>query len=1721
MNKILLLLALAGFYLSVYSQGEANNWYFGALAGVTFNGGTPVALTNGALNTAEGSATISDKNGNLLFYTDGIRVWDRNHNQMPNGIGLLGDPSSAQSAIIVPRPGNPNRFFIFTVAAQGNPGGFCYSEVDMTLNAGFGDVLAVNKNTQLFTPSVEKCAAVRHANGLYYWAIGHGFNNNRYYAYLIDCNGVQNPVITDVGSVEGWPGWGYLTPSSDGLKLGSAMRAVGFEVLDFNNATGVVSNPINLGQATDCYGISFSPNNQVLYGLQISTGNIYQWNLQAGTPAAIIASAQNVGTAPGTGTPYRGGALQLGPDGKIYMPHYAQPFLAAINNPNVIGAGCGYQPNAVDLLGRSAILGLPPFIQNYFNTTETISFGTDSCSGTALPFTISSNAAILDSVKWNFGDAASGAANFSSLINPTHTYANAGTYNVQLIRFVGCVSDTTVQPITIINCPGTPVGGVINIYTPVTAIDPCTNSVTVGSSTGFGVGDRVLLIQMKGASIDQTNTAAFGNVTNYNNAGNYEMATVASVNGNNIQFVNTILRSYTISGAVQLVRVPQYTDVLVTSPITCPAWNGSIGGIIAMEASGTVTLNADVDASNLGFRAGVVSLNMAYTCNQQDYFYDITSQYGGRKGEGIFELPTNIINGRGKNANGGGGGNDTNSGGAGGGNGGTGGRGGNQWGGCPSIPIGGDGGLNLVYSNANNKIFLGGGAGGGHQNDATATPGTNGAGIVFIKSAQLATNGGAIKAFTQNAIASSTDGSGGAGGAGTVLLSANNFIGNLTIDVHGGNGGGNNGHGPGGGGGGGVVWSTNALPGNVTVINTGGQPGIATNYGNSYGAGAGQNGITLQGLSIPESNTIFNPVDTPQLSSNAPICAGATLQLNASGNYLPGSTFSWSGPNGFASVQQNATLQNSTTLASGTYTVTVTENNCTAAQSISAAINPTYQFTINPTICPNDLYQLPDGNNVSVGGTYQVNLTSSTGCDSSYTVNLTIVNPTINAGSDVAICLGDSTPLQASGGLFTYSWTPSAGLSDTSVANPIAYPASTTTYVVTSQTASSDLIMNGNFESGNVGFSSSYTYDANLLPAGNYYIGNNPNTYHSSFSPCPDHTTGTGNMMIVNGAGTANTTVWCQSISVVPNTDYAFSCWGISVTGGSPAILQFSINGGLLGSPFNLTTTVCQWQQFYTVWNSGSNTTANICIVNQNTTGGGNDFALDDVSFVGLCNVTDTVVVTVSPVYHTVIDTAICQGNTYTFPGGNTSTVNISDTALLQTFFGCDSVVVTHLTVNPSPITNVYDTVCANQTYTLPDGSSVNTTGVYTDTLATFLGCDSIVVTYLTVHPIYAATVLDTICNGSTYTLPDGSIVSNSGIYTVVLSTTDGCDSTIQTQLTVLNPVLTSTITDVLCNGDNTGAILANATGGLAPYAYSLLQGSNPIAANTTGQFTNLSAGAYTISITDAFGCSTTANTTINEPSLLVSSFSLEMVSCYGLSDGQVTVTSNGGVAPYTYQFSNASNNNNGVFSGLSAGNYSYTVTDANGCTDGASVQISEPNAVTLSVNPAPALVQLGEELPLNASSNYSNAQFYWTPALGLSCYNCPAPIFAYNFTMQYHVQAVVDINGNLCEAGTVYEVTVIPNYDIFIPNVFSPNNDGQNDYFEYYGNKAAVKYIEVMIFNRTGEKVFESNDIYFKWNGSYKGAPLEPQVLVYTMQIVFANNHAKELYKGSLTLMK
>ncbi|RKN75911.1 PKD domain-containing protein, partial [Ulvibacterium marinum] len=408
------------FSFVLNAQKETAIWYFGHNAGLDFNSGAPVALTDGALDTEEGCATISDPNGNILFYTDGTHVWNRNHQVMPNGNGLMGDFSSTQSAIIVPRPGSSTLFYIFTVDDVGGADGLMYSEVDMNLNGGLGDVTAV-KNVQLRSRVAEKLTAVEHANGRDIWVLAHERWSDTYMAYLVTDMGVSaTPVNTNIGvdlsqAYLRDQALGYLKASPDGSKIGSCNYYNTVEVFDFNSATGVLSNLRIAADDPDgdYYGLEFSPDSRMLYITDIY-GSLYQYDTEsADLRSSEVLIYQQIGD-------FTGG-LQLALDGKIYMTHRNETHLSVIEAPNNPGLACSFVKFAVDLNGRLSHYGLPPFIQSFF----LVSFEVNQfCSGSPTDFKLNFTEPIL-SVTWDFGDG-----NTSTEESPSHIYVNSGSYTV-------------------------------------------------------------------------------------------------------------------------------------------------------------------------------------------------------------------------------------------------------------------------------------------------------------------------------------------------------------------------------------------------------------------------------------------------------------------------------------------------------------------------------------------------------------------------------------------------------------------------------------------------------------------------------------------------------------------------------------------------------------------------------------------------------------------------------------------------------------------------------------------------------------------------------------------------------------------------------------------------------------------------------------------------------------------------------------------------------------------------------------------------------------------------------------------------------------------------------------------------------------------------------------------------------------------------------------------
>jgi gliding motility-associated-like protein len=358
---------LSGFYRRVFflllflspivtwAQRENNHWTFGYQLGLQFDTGVPVFFPN-SVQTAEGCAAVSNSNGQLLFYSNGNKVFDANHNVMPNGNGLLGNLNAAghgsafQGVVITPAIGNSNRYYLFTLdpielVTPAYPGYLRYSVVDMSLNGGLGDVVAGQKNTVLDSMLGEKMTTATGA-GCYNWLMVHEQTGNRFHAYKIDLSGVSAiPVISTSGqSIPTSSHIGYQMKMSpnDSLLINTSFRSA--ELHDFNRATGILSNarPVAIDTMAVNYGCEFSPDGSKLYfASSIAPIGLTQYDLSL---LPNMTSVNNSRTR--VNQTARLADIRAAPDGKLYIIDLDANRLAVVSNPGLPGAACGYVPDA-------------------------------------------------------------------------------------------------------------------------------------------------------------------------------------------------------------------------------------------------------------------------------------------------------------------------------------------------------------------------------------------------------------------------------------------------------------------------------------------------------------------------------------------------------------------------------------------------------------------------------------------------------------------------------------------------------------------------------------------------------------------------------------------------------------------------------------------------------------------------------------------------------------------------------------------------------------------------------------------------------------------------------------------------------------------------------------------------------------------------------------------------------------------------------------------------------------------------------------------------------------------------------------------------------------------------------------------------------------------------------------------------------------------------------
>lgn len=554
----------------LFSQNESNNWGFGGFAGLTFNNGTATAQTTYSLFQSEGCSSMSDSLGNLLFYTDGRTVKNKNNATMINGSGLEGDNSSTQSALIVKQPDSSSIYYLFTISDEFFTDGLRYSIIDMSLQSGLGEV--TSKNVYIEGQAREKVAAIPHQNGIDLWIVTHLKGSNSFKSFLLSSTGLNmTPVTTNIGvsTLNGVDAIGCIKASINGNKVAVARWGLNIvEIFNFNTATGGLSGLQTLTNCIGPYGLEFSPNNKFLYVAEnvVTGSNVFQYDLLAGNTTAIENSQVALGSYS-----FQIGSLQLGPDYKIYVAKFNAATLDVIDEPDSLGIACNYIINGLNLLGKSSRMGLSNFSPSILPVYKY----SNLCYGDSTTFIIMQND--FDSVLWDFGDVTSGVNNNSININPKHLFTDTGAFVVTLVRYKGNSSYTNSYSVYISPIP----------TVSITSFNP--DTICYGESTTITASGATTYTWDNGAGTGSSVSVSPSTTTTY---------TVTGTNANSC--INTTQVTVTVN-SLPSVSIDDFlldticgNSGLVGLPISTPSGgiysgNGVIGGNFDPASAGIGT----------------------------------------------------------------------------------------------------------------------------------------------------------------------------------------------------------------------------------------------------------------------------------------------------------------------------------------------------------------------------------------------------------------------------------------------------------------------------------------------------------------------------------------------------------------------------------------------------------------------------------------------------------------------------------------------------------------------------------------------------------------------------------------------------------------------------------------------------------------------------------------------------------------------------------------------------------------------------------------------------------------------------------------------------------------------------------------------------------------------------------------------------------------------------
>lgn len=1590
-------------------------WCFGDGWTLNFANTPPTHNQNAAIDQFEGCATLSDGAGRLLFYTDGMTVWQRNNTVMPNGQGLLGDDGSTMSAIITPVIGNRNQYYIFTVdgtttlpnnGPNGRFDGLHYSIVDMTLNGGFGQV--IQKNIPLVDSTTEKIIALKGANEREYWVVTQLYNKSRYHAYKIDCSGISTtPVISNAGlPVSGTVSYGYMTPNRRGDQIASIVTDTSFfglpervELLDFDPLTGLLSNPRAVtGTGAAYYGLAYAPNDSALYVGDISNQRIISFDPFA---ANIPASQQVVHNYGLLGADI--GALQLGPDDKIYIKKFNT--LDVINQPNN-RANPNFQTGAVNLINGSifnATLGLPAWFDIW--PAPITAPDTTICKGNSTPIGVPS----IPGFTYSWSPA--GSLSNPATANPIATPLTTTTYTL-FATFAGC-TDTAYVTVNVL-------GDTAFIKSSLGHYNWCPNRQQV--LTGIGI------IPIRWLKDGQPIPGSTGTTTLVTGPGQYQLAGTDSCgNPDTLATVITVVPpTASIAPGDSLFICSDDIQPLFAQGGTVLQW---------LRNGQPLTGTSPVRAATL---PGLYQVVIEDTCGLTDTASTLLQYYPGPTIQ--FSVPDTTLL-------------------------------------CPggSFTLSATGGQPVNWQR-NNQIIPG-------ATDTFLVVQQTGTYQLIMEDALGCRDTGKIVVLsyaTLDSLITQPD----------TALCQGDTLAITTI------------------GGGAFNWQPSTGLSCLNCPSPMAYPTTNTTYT-----------VTLTdplGCSITDSISL-SVLALPTVDAGTPLafCPGDTVALQATG----ATSYQWQPSSDLSCLNCPAPLAHPDTTTF--FFVTGTNNQgCQAIDSvqITALPKPTVTLSGADTICTGDTLTLTaagaatytwTGAQLSCvtcpqpmvtptsSGLYRVIGTALNGCrDTALSTVVVLQSGSLQLPNDTTICPGDTLSLSPVIGSAPQSvqWQPANGLSCTSCLSPTASPATSTTYTLNVLTAQGCAITD------------SVTVNVSILGA---------------LAVTTDTTICIGNSGLLTASGgtqyqwtpaTALSCASCPITTVTATADIQYTVTALDTNGCTlrdsvqvtvtpgPTLQVFGNNFVCIGDTLALQVQGAATYQ----WQPAGSLTCTACpnpgaFPNQTTT-----YTVQGADNSG-CSSVDSIIITVQTRDTVTLqgDTLICRGDTALWIVSGLNNYFWQSTGTVNCLT-CDTLTLMPQSTTTYNVSGIGASGCpTDTTFTLTVGNKPNVT-VNLSAAAVCQGeAIQMTATGADTYVWSPGTYLDCVTCDTAIAIPQQSIN-----YTLTGTTIAGCTNSVPINLQVWdNPVVQLPTDTTVCR-------YAKLTLSADPFTQIDWRSDLPIDCNACPDPT-ISAvrpGVVSIAVSDSNGCQAEDSMRIQLHPDVSLTISPDTQICAG--DTLLLSVTPGQQFSWT-PVSDVLQPQSAQTSAIPSASKAFTVvvTDASGCRDTAITNVTILPKPTADAGPDLTLF-VGESGQL---SGLGNGDPIWQPILFLDQATVFNPTVSLPADSQQYILTVTDDFG--CRNNDSVWVRVLVPEIIVVPNAFSPNNDGRNDFF----NIPALQYYTLSVltvYNRWGQLVYRTSDNQTGWDGTINGIPQPPGV--YTYRAILRTPTGGQLEKqGNITLFR